>query len=231
MDANDVRMIESLDMMEEMGTSPATIGQLEEGRRKKGLPTEDAWFWNSHVRLPKASHNANIYLLQDDVPSFLRYWMNTGIAMMGSDGKLWEHWHLDSYGPCEAPDNGTAGWFIENFRNLLVMEEGDRLWIARATPRVWLEQGKRIAVRNAPTYYGTVAYEINSDVANGKITATIEVPGRRPLKSVILRLRHPKAAPIKSVTVNGEPWARFNKDKETIELMNLAGKVTVVASY
>jgi hypothetical protein len=34
---------------------------------------------------------------------------------------------------------------------MLVMEEGDALWLARATPRAWLEQGKRIVVRNAPT--------------------------------------------------------------------------------
>ena len=92
--------------------------------------------------------------------------------------------HLGEYTDCDAPDNGTAGWFMENFRNLLVMEEGQSLWMARATPRVWLEQGKRIAVKNAPTYFGTLAYEIVSDVDNGKITATVEMPSRNPPKSV-----------------------------------------------
>jgi len=43
--------------------------------------------------------------------------------------------------------------FLERFRMMLVMEEGDVLWLARATPRAWLEQGKRIAVRNAPTHF------------------------------------------------------------------------------
>jgi hypothetical protein len=36
----------------------------------------------------------------------------------------------------------------------------------------WLQQGKRIAVKNAPTYFGALAYEIGSDVDNGKIAAT-----------------------------------------------------------
>ena len=132
---------------------------------------------------------------------------------------------------CSAPDNGTAGWFLENFRNLLVMEEGQSLWVARATPRVWLEQGKKIAVKNAPTYFGTLAYEIVSDVDNGKITATIEMPSRNPPKSVIVRFRHPKAAPIKSVTVNGQPWKGFNPDKEVIELTGFTGTVVVTARY
>ena len=60
-------------------------------------------------------------------------------------------------------------------------------------------------MKNAPTHFGTVAYEIVSDVDHGKITATVEMPSRNPPKSVLLRLRHPKALPIKSVTVNGKP--------------------------
>ena len=80
--------------------------------------------------------------------------MNAYASVVGADGKLWEHWHLGNYEKCSAPDNGTAGWFMENFRNLLVMEDGESLWLARATPRAWLEQGKKIAVKNAPTYFG-----------------------------------------------------------------------------
>jgi len=31
---------------------------------------------------------------------------------------------LESYVGIIIPDNGTAGWFMDNFRNLLVMEDG-----------------------------------------------------------------------------------------------------------
>ncbi|MBI2844546.1 MAG: hypothetical protein HYX78_14220 [Armatimonadetes bacterium] len=231
LDAGDFRMVDTLDVMEELGTSVSAVREREEARKKKGHPTDDAWFWHPYVILPKASHNANIYLLQDDAPNFLRYWMNSYASMVGADGKLWEHWHLGSYDECSAPDNGTAGWFIDNFRNMLVMEEGRSLWLARATPRSWLQQGKRIAVRNAPTYFGTLAYEIVSDVDNGTITATIEVPDRNPVGSMILRLRHPDAAPIRGVTVNGRPWKGFKPDNEIIKLTGLTGKVAVVANY
>ena len=48
---------------------------------------------------------------------------------------------------------------------------------------------------------------------------------------LVLRFRHPKAAPIKAVTVNGKPWTEYNKDKETITLKSLTGTVTVTAQY
>nr|MCU0872794.1 hypothetical protein [Pirellulaceae bacterium] len=89
----------------------------------------------------------------------------------------------------------------------------------------------RISVKNAPTYFGTVAYEIVSDVDHGKITATIEVAPRKAPAAVQLRFRHPKSAPLKSVTVNGKDWKAFDKDKETIELKGLTGTVSVTANY
>ena len=121
--------------------------------------------------------------------------------------------------------------FLQRMRNMLVMEMGNALWLARGTPRAWLEQGKKISVKNAPTHFGTVAYEIVSEVDNGKISATVELPSRKTPKEVILRFRHPKAAPMKSVTVNGKPWTEFNKDKETIALKGLTGQVAVTAQY
>ncbi|MBI5091056.1 MAG: hypothetical protein HZB26_01270 [Candidatus Hydrogenedentes bacterium] len=231
LDANDTAMAGTLDVMTEMTTSDKAVQALEEQRKAKGLSADDAWYWLSYVSLPKISHNANIFLLQDDVPNFLRFWTNGYATMVGADGKLWEHWHLGNYANCEAPDNGTAGWFMENFRNLLVMEEGSSLWVARATPRAWLEQGKRISVKSAPTYFGDLAYEIKSDVDHGKIVATVDIPSRKELQSVILRLRHPKTSPIRNVSVNGEPWADFDAAKEIIRLRGKHGSVSVEARY
>jgi hypothetical protein len=82
----------------------------------------------------------------------------------------------------------------------------------RAAPRAWLEQGKRIAVKNASTHFGTMDYEIVSDVDHGKIMATVKMPSRKLPEAVLLRLRHPSAAAIKSVTVNGKLWNHFDGD-------------------
>ena len=99
------------------------------------------------------------------------------------------------------------------------------------TPRIWLEQGRKIAVKSAPTYFGPLAYEILSDVDNGKITATLEIPSRNPPKSVVVRFRHPKAAPIKSAMVDGKPWSDFDPAKEIVRLRNVRGSVKVETVY
>ena len=49
--------------------------------------------------------------------------------------------------------------------------------------------------------------------------------------SIILRFRHPKAAPIKGVTVNGKEWSDFEQEKETITVKGLTGTVAVTAKY
>ncbi len=121
--------------------------------------------------------------------------------------------------------------FLERLRAMLVMEDGQDLWPARGTPRAWLEQGRKIAVTAAPTCFGTVAYEILSDVAHGKIAATVRMPARNAPRAVFLRLRHPKAAPVKSVTVDGRPWPALDRNKEAIELTGVAGRIAVVANY
>ena len=97
--------------------------------------------------------------------------------------------------------------------------------------RAWLTQGKKVSIKNSPTHFGTVAYEIVSDVDNGKINGTVELPARKVPKEVVLRFRHPKASPIKGVTVNGNPWTGFNKTKETITLKGLTGTIAVTAEY
>ena len=198
-------------------------------KRTKDFDPEKQWFANAGFgyqsgweRLP------DYYLLKDDVPNFLRAWLNRmAVDLTFGSWMFQEH---TTRGGCGDKSHGNAV-FLTNFRNMLAMELGDTLWLARATPRVWLAQGKKISVKNAPTYFGTLAFEIVSDVANGKISATVEIPARKAPKEVVLRFRHPTSAPIKGVTVNGKDWKDFNKDKETITLKDLTGTVAVTAQY
>jgi hypothetical protein len=68
-------------------------------------------------------------------------------------------------------------------------------------------------------------------VLAGRIVATVEIPRRKPPQTVKLRFRHPQAMPIRSVTLNGQDWREFNKDKEVILLTGVQGKATVVVNY
>ncbi len=229
--ADDPRLSGHMEIVEEAHLNRS----LTAARKQKGLAEENDVFFNGIAGLAKASFVTQTHFRRDDIGPFLRFWMNNYAAFVQPHGGMSEGASLAVYqgNPNDKPDGdlGTTAWFIEQFRNLLVWEDGDVLWLARATPRAWLEQGKKISVKNAPTYFGTTAYEIVSDVDNGKITATIELPSRKAPKEVVLRFRHPKSAPIKAVTVNGKPWTEYNKDKETITLKDLTGTVAVTAQY
>jgi hypothetical protein len=171
---------------------------------------------------------ANMHLAADDIPVFLRSFLNCyAVDILQNDGYIFNEHAV--HGPPDKIFEEAA--FLERFRNLLVMEDGDSLWLARAAPRKWLEQGQKISVKNAPSHFGAVGYEIVSDVNHGKIAATVEMPSRNPPKSVLLRLRHPQALPIKSVTVNGNPWTDFDPAKEVIRLHDLKGTVALEAVY
>ncbi|MGD9874730.1 MAG: hypothetical protein AB7T27_10770 [Kiritimatiellia bacterium] len=98
-------------------------------------------------------------------------------------------------------------------------------------PRAWLAQGKRISVRNAPTHFGEISYEITSDEGNGRIRAQIVLPSRKQPENVLLRLRHPRAAPIERVNINGAAWPDFDAVKEVVTLHDLSGAVDVEVIY
>ncbi len=114
---------------------------------------------------------------------------------------------------------------------MLVMEQDDVLWLARATPRAWLEQGKRIAVRNAPTHFGLVSYELESDVEHGRLAATVALPSRNPPREVVLILRHPASAPIAAVKVNGKDWTNFDSARGWVRLRGLSGQVRLEVEW
>jgi hypothetical protein len=116
---------------------------------------------------------------------------------------------------------------------MLVFENPDEpvVWLARATPRLWLEQGKTIAVTDAPTRFGNVGYQLHSDIDHGRISAILEFPeGYRAATK--LRLRVPGGKVLRSVTLNGAPWTDFSPEQEVVNLPpGRQGKITVEASY
>ena len=121
--------------------------------------------------------------------------------------------------------------FLERFRNMLVMEEGRTLWLARATPRAWLEQGKTITVSDAPTHLGVTSFAIESDVDHDQIRATIHLPECEPGDVVLLRVRHPRSLPMARVEVDGQRWTEFDPVKEVVRFAGGTGTVHVVCWY
>ena len=56
-----------------------------------------------------------------------------------------------------------------------------------------------------PTEYGEVSLRVRSQVAQGRIEATVTPPTRDPWQQLRLRLRPPEGMTWRRVVVNGEP--------------------------
>jgi hypothetical protein len=186
------------------------------------------WFQAGWQYQGGLERTANMHLAGDDIPVFLRSFFNCyAVDILPNDGYVFNEHAV--HGPPDKIFEEAA--FLERFRNLLVMEDGANLWLCRGAPRDWLSQGQRISVRHAPTQFGPADYEIVSDVSNGKITAAVTIPNRRSPKTVLLRLRHPSASPIRSVTIYGKPWKDFDAAKEIVRIHGLTGTVALEVRY
>jgi len=111
---------------------------------------------------------------------------------------------------------------------MLVFEDSlsSTLWLAKATPRAWLENGKRINVKK-----GRVSYTVLSQLDEGTVRAKIVLP-KGLTAAAKLRLRIPKPHAIKSVQVDGKPWSAFDPQEETVSLpAKVAGSIDVEVRY
>ena len=178
---------------------------------------------------PVYNQQGTAYLLRDDAKAAIRTFYSY-MASAFSHSALEPVEHRWTHGQYFGPPSTSGAWF-ELYRNMLVTErEGGELLLGAATPRKWLEDGKRIEVERAPTYFGKVGLRIDSRAASGRILATAELAGRP--KALLIRLRHPQAKPIRAVTVNGQDWKDFDAAKEWVRIANPEPRAySVVARY
>jgi hypothetical protein len=177
---------------------------------------------------PYYARNAEICALRDDVKPFLRSYFNTVSTVLNDEVlSLWEHFH----------NNGgwnkthETGWFLCQTATLFSMDRGGELWLAPMICNRWLEDGRKIEVRNAPTRFGQVSYSIVSSVAGGHIDAVIDPPTREMPKRLVIRVRHPQDKPMRAVTLNGQPHGDFDPLKETVSLPSSKERLTVRVDY
>lgn len=119
---------------------------------------------------------------------------------------------------------------VRFLRDSMVMEQSDRLHLGLATARSWLRQGATVGVREAPTHFGNISYQIQSDVDKGVIRAEITPPAREHPKEIVLHLRHPLHKKMLHVTVNGVSH-NFEPQNELVRLAPARETLYVEASY
>ncbi|MFN7993467.1 MAG: hypothetical protein U0Q18_07695 [Bryobacteraceae bacterium] len=180
---------------------------------------------------PVYNQQATAYLLRDDAKAVIRaFYSYMASAFSHSDFEPVEHrW---TWGQYFGPPSTDGAWF-ELYRNMLIREVDDgTLLLAQATPRKWLADGEKIEVRDAPTYFGKLTYNIESQAKTGKILANVTLTGQSSPQTLLVRLRHPEGKLISAVTVNGKQWTDFDRDKEWVRIPSPGVQhYAIVATY
>jgi hypothetical protein len=132
------------------------------------------------------------------------------------------------------PNSAANASFLQQLRCLLVQDwdmtdDGkiDTLRLLYATPRHWLRDGGTIKVERAPTAFGPLSLTATSELAKGRVTATVEMPRRQAPAKALLRFRLPAGHAIAAAKVDGQPATMA--DPETIDVAGKNGRITVLA--
>jgi len=164
---------------------------------------------------PYYTRNCEIYALRDDIKPFLRSYFNALASLLNPEVlTFWEHFHHSG----AWDKTHETGYFLHQTRTMLLTERGSDLWLAPLIPCDWLRDGQTLSVRNAPTRFGPVSYNIESHLAQGLIRATIEPPTRQAPDQIVLRFRHPNSHPVRSVRLNGKRHSDFDKTAGLVRL-------------
>jgi hypothetical protein len=98
------------------------------------------------------------------------------------------------------------GWFAAEYRTLLrtmlVREEGNQLHLLSVVSPAWIGKGKTIAVRQAPTYFGTVDFTLTQPQA-GQGTLQLHTAFTTLPAAIVVHL--PWFVDLESASVDGKP--------------------------
>lgn len=156
------------------------------------------------------------------VKPFLKTYYNTFSALADRETyTFWEHLYEVS-----VHKSHEEAWFLMETRWMLYLEHGQALKLLSGVPRKWLEEGKRIEVKNAASYFGPLSFYVESNVQKNYIVATIECISDRMPAEVEIRLPHPDGK--KPLKVTG---GAYDSMHETVTIRPFNGRADVKIEY
>jgi hypothetical protein len=174
------------------------------------------------------------YLYRDEIKHYLRAYFNAFASGFYPEIRMFNEHSLPELGYPRGDHFKTSDETQSTFwlRLMFVREQGQELYLGQAIPRSWLADSRPVGIERAPSHFGPLSFKLTLSADSSKIEAVLSPPGRNPPQTIFLRLRHPQAKPMRSVTVNGLRYERFDPAKEWVVLPgNLRGVQNVVAQY
>jgi hypothetical protein len=127
--------------------------------------------------------------------------LHTSSTNAGFEFKI-RPWGDRNFGDNLAPH----GWFAAEYRTLLrtmlVREEGNQLHLLSVVSPAWIGKGKTIAVRQAPTNFGTVAFTLEQPEADAA-TLHLHTAFTTPPAAIVVHL--PWFVDLESASADGKP--------------------------
>jgi len=143
---------------------------------------------NAAFSQPYYSRHNWVQLKQGLIKPFLKTYYNTFSALADRETyTFWEHLYQVS-----VHKTHEEAWFLMETRWMLYLEEGQTLKLLAGIPRKWLEDGKKIELKNVASYFGPLSLSVNSNINKGYIEASIECNSERKPQEVNLRIPHPE---------------------------------------
>jgi hypothetical protein len=135
------------------------------------------------------------------VTDFYSYLVHTGSTQTGFEYDVWA-WRDRNFHNNYPPHGWSAARFNECFRNMLVREDmgAPVLHLASALSPLWLEAGRSVRVKKAPTDFGPISYTIDSSPDGAKVS--LEAQWRKAPTS--LKFHIPWFVNLQSATVDGK---------------------------
>ena len=156
------------------------------------------------------------------VKPFLKTYYNTFSALADRETyTFWEHLYKVS-----VHKTHEEAWFLMETRWMLYLEDGQTLKLLPGVPRKWLEEGKRIEVKNAASYFGPVSFAVLSNAGRNNIIATIECNSDRKPAEVKIRIPHPEGKI--PVRVTG---GVYDKATESVTIKPFNGRADLKLEY
>jgi hypothetical protein len=174
------------------------------------------------------------YLWRDDVKHFVRGYFNGLASAFYPEIRMCNEHSLPELGyPAgdlfKTSDEAQSNYWL---RLMFVNDEGSDLYLGQALPRYWLADGNKIGIQRAATHFGPLSLRYDSKAAQGSIKVTFDPPARNAPRTIYVRIRHPQSKPLKTVLLNGQPYSKFDRDKEWIILPgSLKGPQEIAGLY
>ena len=177
---------------------------------------------NAAFSQPYYSRHAWVHLARGEASAFLKTYYNTFSALADRQTyTFWEHFfHASPHKTHE------EGWFLMETRWMLYMERGETLRLLPGVPRAWLEDGKRLELRNVASYFGPLSFRVESDLQHRRIVAEVKCDKNRRPKAVEFRLPHPEGR--KAVRATG---GSYDPEAEIVRIDDFAGRAEVVLEF